>query len=140
MGGARGNGFLERVAVMRGVWLEDLTWPEAAERFEASAVVLVPIGAASKEHGHHLPLCTDFPPGRAGITEGVLEELAGGSPPPGDLLRLLSGIPPLSGAAASLPATLGRRVARGGWRGSWRQGVPVAPPVLNTGVSTEGPW
>ncbi len=42
-----------------GVWLQDLTWPEAKARFDEGAVVLVPVGAASKEHGHHLPLETD---------------------------------------------------------------------------------
>ena len=45
---------------MKGVWLEDLTWPEAKAWFDRDAVVVVPIGAASKEHGHHLPLCTDY--------------------------------------------------------------------------------
>ncbi|MGH7321678.1 MAG: creatininase family protein [Candidatus Rokuibacteriota bacterium] len=45
---------------MRGVFLEELCWPEAAERFRAGAVVLVPIGAAAKEHGPHLPLGTDY--------------------------------------------------------------------------------
>ncbi|NIA67881.1 creatininase family protein [Pelagibius litoralis] len=45
---------------MKGVWLEDLTWPEAKEWFDRGAVVVLPIGAASKEHGHHLPLCTDY--------------------------------------------------------------------------------
>jgi creatinine amidohydrolase len=44
----------------RGVWLEDLTWPEAKARLDADAVVVVPIGAVAKEHGHHLPLKTDF--------------------------------------------------------------------------------
>jgi creatinine amidohydrolase len=44
---------------MVGVWLEDLTWPEAKGWFERGAVVLVPIGAAAKEHGRHLPLKTD---------------------------------------------------------------------------------
>ena len=29
----------------RGVWLEDLTWPEAKARLEADAVVILPIGA-----------------------------------------------------------------------------------------------
>lgn len=47
-------------AASKGVWLSHLTWPEAAERFASGAVVVVPIGAASKEHGHHLPLETDF--------------------------------------------------------------------------------
>ena len=37
-----------------------MTWPEAAERFEAGAVVIVPVGAAAKEHGHHLPLNTEY--------------------------------------------------------------------------------
>jgi creatinine amidohydrolase len=45
---------------MRGVWLEDLTWPEAKAWFERGAPVIVPIGAMSKEHGHHLPMKTDY--------------------------------------------------------------------------------
>jgi creatinine amidohydrolase len=45
---------------MEGVWLEDLTWPEAQQWFARGAPVIVPIGAASKEHGHHLPLKTDW--------------------------------------------------------------------------------
>jgi creatinine amidohydrolase len=45
---------------MKGEWLETLTWPEAEARLAAGAVVLVPIGAAAKEHGHHLPLGTDY--------------------------------------------------------------------------------
>lgn len=45
---------------MAGVWLEDLSWSEAKARFDAGAVVVVPIGAISKEHGHQLPLKTDY--------------------------------------------------------------------------------
>jgi creatinine amidohydrolase len=45
---------------MSSAFLEDLTWAEAAERFASGAVVLVPIGAAAKEHGLHLPLGTDW--------------------------------------------------------------------------------
>jgi creatinine amidohydrolase len=45
---------------MRGAFLEDLTWPEAGARIAAGAVVVVPVGAAAKEHGPHLPLRTDF--------------------------------------------------------------------------------
>lgn len=59
---------------MKGVWLSDLTWPEAKEWFDAGAVVIVPIGAASKEHGHHLPLATDWILAE-GITERVLKQL-----------------------------------------------------------------
>lgn len=59
---------------MKGRWLEDLTWSEAAEWRDRDALVLVPIGAAAKEHGHALPLCTDYLLAR-GLTDGVLEEL-----------------------------------------------------------------
>jgi creatinine amidohydrolase len=45
---------------MRGAFLEDLSWPEAAARIAAGAVVIVPVGAAAKEHGPHLPLRTDY--------------------------------------------------------------------------------
>ena len=47
-------------ATMKGAWLEDLTWVEAGERFKAGQPVVIPIGARSKEHGHHLPLKTDY--------------------------------------------------------------------------------
>jgi len=45
---------------MLGAFLEDLAWPEAEARFKAGEPVLVPVGAAAKEHGHHLPLSTDM--------------------------------------------------------------------------------
>ena len=45
---------------MRGAFLEDLTWPEAGARIAGGAVVVVPVGAAAKEHGPHLPLRTDY--------------------------------------------------------------------------------
>ena len=45
---------------MRGAFLEDLAWPEAGARIAAGAVVVVPVGAAAKEHGPHLPLRTDY--------------------------------------------------------------------------------
>ncbi|HND55943.1 MAG TPA: creatininase family protein [Pirellulaceae bacterium] len=43
-----------------GVWLETLTWPEAKEKIDAGWPVVIPIGAIAKEHGHHLPLNTDY--------------------------------------------------------------------------------
>ncbi|CAH1657651.1 creatininase family protein [Chelatococcus asaccharovorans] len=58
----------------KGVWLEDLTWPEAKAWFDRDAVVIIPIGAASKEHGHALPLCTDYILARD-ITDRVLQEI-----------------------------------------------------------------
>lgn len=50
---------------MPGAFLEELTWLEAETWFRAGRVVLVPIGAAAKEHGHHLPLNTDWTVTRA---------------------------------------------------------------------------
>lgn len=38
--------------------IPDMTWQETGRRFEAGAVVLLPIGA-NEGHGHHLPLSTD---------------------------------------------------------------------------------
>src|SRR5262245_54428317 len=43
-----------------GVLLEDLTWNEAEKRLTPDAVVVIPIGAASKEHGPHLKLKNDW--------------------------------------------------------------------------------
>ena len=45
---------------MKGAWLEDLAWPEVAARLADGATVLVPVGAIAKEHGHHLPMKTDW--------------------------------------------------------------------------------
>jgi creatinine amidohydrolase len=58
----------------KGVWLEDLTWFEAKARFDAGAAVVIPIGAASKAHGPHLPLKTDALTARA-LGQGVIDRL-----------------------------------------------------------------
>src|SRR6266446_6121673 len=57
-----------------GAWLEDLTWPEAKARFDVGALVVIPIGAASKAHGPHLPLKTDALTARA-LGQGLIERL-----------------------------------------------------------------
>jgi len=57
-----------------GVWLEDLTWPEAKARFEAGALVVVPVGAAAKAHGPHLPLKTDAVTARA-LAQRLIDRL-----------------------------------------------------------------
>lgn len=44
---------------MKGAFLEALAWDEAAALIRAGRVVLVPVGAAAKEHGFHLPMDTD---------------------------------------------------------------------------------
>src|SRR6267378_1392883 len=44
----------------KGVLLEDLTWIEAEAVLKPDTVVVIPIGAESKEHGPHLRLKNDF--------------------------------------------------------------------------------
>ena len=62
------------VCSMPGRFIEDLTWPEVAEAFRADVPVIIPIGAASKEHGHHLPMKTDWLLARA-LSEGIAAKL-----------------------------------------------------------------
>ena len=38
----------------------ELSWLEVQEHIDAGALAVLPIGAASKEHGYHLPLNTDW--------------------------------------------------------------------------------
>ncbi|MGB6045329.1 MAG: creatininase family protein [Pirellulales bacterium] len=45
---------------MKGLRLGRLTWPEAEQALQQFQVVLLPVGAGAKEHGHHLPLNTDW--------------------------------------------------------------------------------
>lgn len=42
------------------VKLEDLTWQEAERALTADTIMMIPIGAASKEHGPHLKLKNDL--------------------------------------------------------------------------------
>jgi creatinine amidohydrolase len=44
----------------KGQRLEDLTWPEAERLLTPDAIVVIPLGAASKEHGPHLKLRNDL--------------------------------------------------------------------------------
>ena len=44
----------------RGVLLEDLTWVEAEKILNPDTVVVIPLGAAAKEHGPHLKLKNDW--------------------------------------------------------------------------------
>ncbi len=47
-----------------GILLEDLTWQEAEIVLRPGAIVVIPIGAACKEHGPHLTLKNDWALGR----------------------------------------------------------------------------
>lgn len=42
-----------------GVYLGDLSWPEAEQRYKDSPIVIVPFGAGAKEHGPHMPMNAD---------------------------------------------------------------------------------
>ena len=44
----------------KGVLLEDLTWQEAEKILTPDTIVVIPIGAESKEHGPHLKLKNDW--------------------------------------------------------------------------------
>jgi creatinine amidohydrolase len=44
----------------KGVVLEDLTWVEAEKALTPETVVVIPLGAAAKEHGPHLRLKNDW--------------------------------------------------------------------------------
>lgn len=44
----------------KGILLEDLTWLEAEKLLNDKTIVVIPLGAASKEHGPHLKLKNDF--------------------------------------------------------------------------------
>jgi creatinine amidohydrolase len=44
----------------RGTALADLTWVEAEKLLKPATVVVIPIGAESKEHGPHMKLKTDY--------------------------------------------------------------------------------
>lgn len=44
----------------KAIFLEDVSWTKAKEILTSETVVVIPLGAAAKEHGPHLPLATDF--------------------------------------------------------------------------------
>lgn len=118
-----------------GVWLEDLTWPEAKARFEAGALVVIPIGAAAKAHGPHLPLKTDALTARA-LAERLLERLpAVAAPVVGfgfyPAFTSFAGSQHLS--AETFKSLLGELL------GNLRSHGVQRLVVLNTGVSTEKP-
>jgi creatinine amidohydrolase len=120
---------------MKGVWLEDLTWPEAKARFDADAVVIVPIGAAAKAHGPHLPLKTDALTARA-LAQGLIERLPVVAAP----VLGFGFYPAFTGFAGSqhLTADTFKAVVRELIGNFTAHGVKRIA-LINTGVSTEKP-
>ncbi|MGD9000049.1 MAG: creatininase family protein [Granulosicoccaceae bacterium] len=43
-----------------GAFAAQLSWPELEQRMQAGAVAVLPVGAACKAHGPHLPMNADF--------------------------------------------------------------------------------
>lgn len=60
--------------MMKGTWLQKLSWPEAEEWINTGRPVVIPVGAISKEHGLHLPMNTDFLLAQA-LADGVARAL-----------------------------------------------------------------
>ena len=120
---------------LRGAFLEDLTWLEAKAWFDRDPVIVFGIGAIAKEHGHHLPLNTDFRIARA-LLEGVGRAL------PVLLAPVLSfGYYPAFRhypGSQHLEAETFIAVLRDLLGGFIRQGARRLA-IINTGVSTEGP-
>jgi creatinine amidohydrolase len=118
---------------MKGTWLQNLTWPEVKGWFDAGRLVVIPVGAISKEHGPHLPMNTDFLLAQA-LADGVAE-----------LLPLLiapiisSGYYPAfrhyPGSQHLSPATF-QAIIEETVEGFIHQGVKNIA-IINTGVSTE---
>src|SRR5437879_6068971 len=123
------------LGIMKGVWLEDLTWPDAKARFDADAVVVVPIGAASKAHGPHLPLKTDALTARA-LGQGLIERLPVVAAP----VLGFGFYPAFTGFAGSqhLTADTFKAVVRELIGNFTAHGVRRIA-LINTGVSTEKP-
>jgi creatinine amidohydrolase len=120
---------------MKGVWLEELTWPEAKARFDADPVVVIPIGAASKAHGAHLPLKTDALTARA-LAQKLLERLPAVAAP----VVGFGYYPAFTSFAGSqhLTADTFKAVLRDLIASFTGHGVSRIA-LLNTGVSTEKP-
>lgn len=45
---------------MNNKLIENMTWDQVAELQKSNQVIIIPLGAAAKEHGLHLPLNNDF--------------------------------------------------------------------------------
>ena len=123
------------IPAVSGVWLEELTWLEAKARFDADAVVVIPIGAASKAHGAHLPLKTDALTARA-LGQKLIERLPIVAAP----LVGFGYYPAFTSFAGSqhLTADTFKAVLRELIHGFTAHGVKHIA-LVNTGVSTEKP-
>ncbi|HEV8390249.1 MAG TPA: creatininase family protein [Dongiaceae bacterium] len=118
-----------------GRFVEDLTWPEVADAFKADVPVILPIGAAAKEHGHHLPMKTDWLLARA-LCEGIAATLPVLIAPivPFGYYPVFRAYPGSQHLAADTFVRLLTELLEG----LIDQGARRIA-IVNTGVSTEGP-
>jgi creatinine amidohydrolase len=118
-----------------GRFIEDLTWWEVADGFKAGIPVIVPIGAAAKEHGHHLPMKTDWLLARA-LSEGISAKLPVLVAPivPFGYYPVFRAYP----GSQHLSADTFVRLLTELLEGMMDQGARRIA-IVNTGVSTEGP-
>jgi len=120
---------------MPGDWIEDSSWPDVAERIASGWPDLVPVGAAAKEHGLHLPMNTDWLIARAlaGRVAAALPVLVAPVVGHGHYPAFVRYPGSQSLQAATMIALmvdlLDRFIAQGATRLA----------ILNTGVSTEAP-
>ena len=118
-----------------GAWLEDLTWLEAKARFAAGDLVVVPIGAAAKAHGWHLPLKTDAVVARA-LGQRLVERLPVLVAPVVGF-GFYPAFTPFAGSQNLTVATFKTLLSE--LLGSLRGHGARRLAILNTGVSTEEP-
>jgi creatinine amidohydrolase len=45
---------------MKGLFVAETNWQEVQKALEAGGLAILPVGAACKEHGLHLPMYTDY--------------------------------------------------------------------------------
>ena len=116
-------------------WLEQLSWNQAADVLKPDTVVVIPLGAAAKEHGPHLKLAND-----AALADYLVRRVAGATPVVVAPLLNYHFYPAFleypgstslsSNTARDLTSDVIRSLARHGPRRFY---------VLNTGISTARP-
>jgi creatinine amidohydrolase len=120
---------------MPGAVLEDLTWVEAKAAIDSGMPVVIPVGAAAKEHGPHLPLGTD-----ATVAAALARRVAA------DLPVLVAPVVPFGyypafvrfAGSQCLSAATFTAVVRELCEGFAAQGA-TRIAIINTGYSTESP-
>lgn len=120
---------------MKGAWIENLAWPEVGARLRDGWPVILPIGARSKEHGHHLPMQTDYLVARA-LCDGIAAELEVLVAPVVDFgyYPAFTGYPGSQHLRAETFVALLTDLLDG-----LLAGGATRLFIVNTGVSTEGP-